>query len=83
MNNKCQLENALTLTKSIAMLYVNATIESSNKKVNEVMDNGLKASLKMQQELYQMMKEDNYYQTSNVSSTAINKILTKISKQGN
>lgn len=83
MNNKCQLENALTLTKSIAMLYVNATIESSNKKVNEVMDNGLKASLKMQQELYQMMKEDNYYQTSNVSPTSINKILTKISKQGN
>ena len=46
MNNKFQLENALTLTKSIAMLYVNATIESSNKKVNEVMDNWSKSITK-------------------------------------
>lgn len=80
MNDKCLLENILTLTKSLATLYINAAIESSNTKVNEVMENGLARSLELQQSLYQMMSEDGYYQITNVNASAIKKVLNKINK---
>lgn len=80
MNDKCLLENILTLTKSLATLYINAAIESANTKVNEVMENGLARSLELQQSLYLMMSEDGYYQITNVNAPAIKKVLTKINK---
>ena len=48
VNNKTYLENALTLTKSLSMLYINATIESSNEETRAVFHNGLLVNLEMQ-----------------------------------
>ena len=55
---KCLYENILTLTKSLTTLYLNGTIESSNEDVRKVFDNGLAENLKLHDELYQAMKED-------------------------
>lgn len=78
MNDKLILENALTLTKSLAMLYVNATIESSNKKVTDCMNKGLNDVLNIQQKLYQEMSNDGFYQITNLNKPEIAKILNKL-----
>lgn len=83
MMDKCTLENILTLTKSLAMLYVNGTIESSNKAVRNVMGDGLKEVLKLQNELYKTMSEDGYYAVTNIAKKEIEKTLTKLTKGAN
>lgn len=80
MNNKCIYENVLTLTKSLSMLYMNGTIESSTKKVRDFMEKGLKDTLKMQDDIYQAMSEDGYYSVTNVSESSICKLLNKMEK---
>lgn len=78
MTDKYTLENILTLTKSLTMLYVNGVIESSDKKNRDFMEEGLKENLKLQDELYQSMSDDGYYSVTKLSTTEINKTLTKI-----
>ena len=78
VNNKTYLENALTLTKS--MLYINATIESSNEETRAVFHNGLLVNLKMQDEIYQNMKDDKYYNPENIKTSEIKKTLKKLTK---
>lgn len=80
VNNKVILESVLTLTKSLNMLYINAAIESSNEEPRAVFENGLDMSLEMQDELYQNMKSDGYYEVSNVKSSEIKKIYKKLTK---
>lgn len=80
MEEKCRLENILTLTKSLTMIYINGVIESSNEKTRKVMLDGLDNSLDLQDELYQSMKENGYYQVCNVESKEINKTLSKLTK---
>lgn len=80
MNNKVILENILTLTKSLNTLYLNGTIEASNKEVRKMMEKGLQDSLNMQEEIYQMMVDDGYYQVCNVKSTEIEKLYNKLTK---
>lgn len=80
MNNKYLYENILTLTKSLTMIYINGTIEASNKKIRNVMEKGLKECLLMQDEIYQKMSNDGYYDVANITSTEIKKFLKKINK---
>lgn len=80
MNNKVILENILTLTKSLNTLYLNGAIEASNKDVRKIMEKGLEESLKMQEEIYQMMVDDGYYQVCNVKETEIEKLYSKLTK---
>lgn len=80
MNNKCIYENVLTLTKSISMLYMNGTVESSTKEVRDFMEKGLKDVLKMQDDIYQRMSDDGYYSVSKVTQSNITKLLNKIKK---
>lgn len=83
MNNKCIYENILTLTKSLSMLYMNGTVESSTKDVRDFMEKGLKDVLKMQDDLYQTMSDDGYYSVSNVTESNITKLLNKINEDEN
>lgn len=80
MNSKIIYENILTLTKSLVMLYVNGAIESSNEDVKKVMEKGLQDSMKFQDEIYQAMKEDGYYQVTNVKETEIKKLYDKLTQ---
>lgn len=80
MSNKVIFENVLTLTKSLGTLYLNGTIEASNKDVRKMMEKGLQETLCMQEEIYQMMVDDGYYQVCNVKPTEIEKLYSKLTK---
>lgn len=80
MNSKIVLENALTLTKSLAMLYINGLIESSNNKVKKFMEEGLSIVLDMQEEIYKMMVEDGFYCVNNVKESEITNLYKKLIK---
>ena len=76
--DKYTLENVLTLTKSLITLYENGAVESSNKKVRNLMEDGLSNSLNMQDTLYQTMKDDGFYTVSDVKTSEIEKLYTKL-----
>ncbi len=76
--DKYGLENVLTLTKSLITLYETGAVESSNKKVRDLMEQGLKECLDMQDTLYQAMKDDGMYTVENVAESAIKKVCTKL-----
>lgn len=78
---KCLYENILTLTKSLTTLYLNGTIESSNEDVRKVFDNGLAENLKLQDELYQAMKEDEFYTVQNEKESDVKKVFDKLNKE--
>ncbi|MCX4364754.1 MAG: spore coat protein [Bacilli bacterium] len=81
--DKYTLENVLTLTKSLITLYENGTVESSNKKVRSLMENGLSDTLNMQDTLYQTMKDDGYYNVQNVKETEVLKLYDKLNEDTN
>ena len=74
------LENILTLTKSLVMLYINAVVESTNENVRSLFYDGLVATLEMQNEIYQAMKNDEYYQVCNVKESDIKNLYNKLIK---
>lgn len=76
--DKYTLENVLTLTKSLITLYADGTVESSNKKVRNLMEDGLSDTLNMQDVLYQTMKDDGFYNTSDVKPSEVEKLYTKL-----
>lgn len=80
MSNKVILETILTLTKSLNTLYLNGAIEASNKETRKMMEKGLQESLSMQEEIYQMMVNDGYYQVCNVKPTEIEQLYCKLTK---
>ncbi len=81
--DKYTLENVLTLTKSLITLYENGTVESSNKNVRSLMENGLSDTLNMQDTLYQTMKDDGYYNVQNVKETEVLKLYDKLNEDTN
>lgn len=81
--DKYTLENVLTLTKSLITLYENGTVESNNKKVRNIMEDGLSDALNMQDVLYQTMKDDGFYTVSDVKTTEIEKLYTKLKEDTN
>ncbi len=76
--DKYGLENVLTLTKSLITLYETGAVESSNKKVRDLMEQGLKECLDMQDTLYQSMKDDGMYTVENVAESVVKKTYTKL-----
>ena len=54
-------ENVLTLTKSLATLYLTGATECANESVRKVLINGLDEILILQDDIYQTMSEDGFY----------------------
>lgn len=81
MTEKDELINYLTLTKSLAMLYINGAIESSNKSVRKLMLDGLDYTLEMQEDLYNTMVDIGYYKTTNVDKQTIEKLCQKLNQE--
>jgi len=81
VDNKTKLENILTLTKSLCMLYINGEIESVNKDARKLMENGLKESLKLQEEIFIYMMNNNMYNISNVKESVVSTTYNKILKE--
>ena len=78
MDEKTILENVLTINKSLIMLSINGTIESSNEKITNFFKEALISLLDMQEETFKLMSEKNYYQIKNVKKDDIAKIYTKL-----
>ena len=71
-------ENILSLQKSLCTLYLNGAIESSNDDVRKVMETGLALSLDLQDEIYQIMKDDGFYNVENLKESEIKKVCNKL-----
>ncbi len=78
MNDKLILESMLLLLKSTVEVYVHGTLESSNKKVHTALKYGLDEIMKMQEEVFYLMSDFNYYQIKNIKKEEITKELKKL-----
>ena len=63
----------LLILKSNVEVYVHGTLESSNNKVRNTLKNGLDMTMSMQEDLYNLMTDYNWYQVKNIKCTEIEK----------
>ena len=80
MEDKELMENHLSLVKGICDLYLHGMIESSTKEVHEQFQNALNEELNIQNKLYNLMKERNWYQTDEADISKINIAKQKVSQ---
>ena len=75
MEDQELMENYLSLVKGICDLYLHGMIESSTAEVHTQFQNALNEELNIQNKLYNLMKERNWYQTdeADISKIAIAK----------
>lgn len=81
MNDKLCLENYLLILKSTVEVYVHGTLESSNPDVRSLLKNSLNEILSSQADTYDKMKELGFYETEEVSESAISDTLTKLNSE--
>lgn len=75
---KYELENILTLTKSLINLYINANVEASNKEVLKFTFNQLKTTLELKEKLFEAMQEDGFYNVSCIDTKTIKSTYKKL-----
>ena len=80
MNDQELMTNYLSLLKSNVEVYVHGTIESSNKKVRDVIKCGLDETLNGQERTFNEMVSSNMYKVSNIKSSDVKKVHDKIVK---
>ncbi|MBR1540017.1 MAG: spore coat protein [Clostridia bacterium] len=71
MEDKDLMENHLCLVKGICDLYLHGMIESSTAEVHKQFQNALNEELNIQNKLYNLMKERNWYQTDEADMSKI------------
>lgn len=76
MEEKLMMSNVLTNIKSLCGLLMNATIESPNnwKELNATLDN----YIELQNELYQSMVNEGWYQIENADVSKIEQLKQKL-----
>jgi len=80
MEEETILNMILTISKNMCEILFHGNIESSNKKVETTFNDALNSYLDIQKEIFEIMKEKNYYTLSTVSSTKIEDVKTKHEK---
>ena len=81
MNDQMLLDSYLLLLKSTVEVYVHGTLESSNKKVRELLNKSLNSTLNMQNTTYIEMTNYGWYKVNNVDSNCIEKVLSKLENE--
>ena len=71
MEDKDLMENHLSLVKGICDLHLHGMIESSTKEVHEAFQNALNEELNIQNKIYNLMKERNWYKTDEADLSKI------------
>ena len=71
-------ENVLTLTKSLATLYLTGATECANESDRKVLVAGLDEILVLQDDIYQTMSEDGYYDVKNIDKDQICMVYDKL-----
>ena len=80
MDDKLLFNNMLLILKSNMEVYTHGTLESCNPDVRETIQYGLDTTLKLQQELFDEMSLNGWYQISNVDSKKICQTYNKVNK---
>ena len=75
--NKLVMENYLLVLKSTVEVYVHGTLESSNKKVRELLKSNLNNTMSSQADTYNLMTKYGWYTINNVDTTKIQETLDK------
>ena len=83
MNDKELMTNYLSILKSNVEVYVHGTLESSNKKVREVIRCGLEETLNAQERTFNEMVDANMYQVSNIKASDVKKVYNKLCQSNN
>ena len=78
MNDKLLMENYLLILKSTVEVYVHGTLESSNENVRLILKKCLDETMKHQANTYDLMKNNGWYNVSNVSCKEINKTINNL-----
>lgn len=79
MEDKMLMEGLLWDTKVLADLCLHGSIESSTKEVHESFLIALKDVLQMQNDIYNLMSNEGWYQTEAVEKTKIEQAKQKFS----
>lgn len=74
MNNELVFNNYLLILKSSTEVYVHGTLESKNKKVRELLKNGLIETVTNQGMTYDFMTENGWYNVENIKKEEIKKL---------
>ena len=77
-NNQIFLDSYLLLLKSTVEVYVHGTLESSNKKVRNLLKSSLDNIMSMQYNTYNKMTDLGYYEIQNVDRNIICKTINKL-----
>ena len=83
MSDQELVVNYLSILKSNVEVYVHGTIESSNKKVREVIKCCLDETLNAQERTFNELVNANMYEVSNVKSSDIKKVCSKLCQKRN
>ena len=76
--DKLLCEQMLLILKSNVEVYVHGTLESSNNKVRNALKNGLDMTMSMQEDLFNIMTDYNWYQVKNIKCSDIEKVYSKL-----
>lgn len=77
-NEQIFLDSYLLLLKSTVEVYVHGTLESSNKKVRNLLKTSLDDTMSMQYTTYNKMTDLGFYKIENIDKITICKTINKL-----
>ena len=77
MEDRDLMENELLVIKGVCDLYLHGTIESTTAEVHEAFKCALNESLDIQNKIYNLMKDNGWYNTENAEQEKINQTKQK------
>lgn len=81
MEDKDLMEQELLTIKGVCDLYLHGTIEANTAEVHMAFKDALNESLDIQNKIYNLMKERNWYQTDTAEQTKIDTVKQKFLNQ--
>ena len=81
MQDKELMEQELLTIKGVCDLYLHGALEATTAEVHMAFKDALNESLNIQNKLYNLMKERNWYQTDNAEQTKIDSAKQKFIAQ--
>lgn len=77
-NDQMFLDSYLLLLKSTVEVYVHGTLESTNKKVRNLLKSSLDDTMSMQYNTYNKMTDLGFYKIQNIDKSTICKTISKL-----
>lgn len=77
MEDRDLMEKELLIIKGVCDLYLHGAIESTTAEVHTAFKEALNESLDIQNKIYNLMSEKNWYQTTTVEQTKIDMVKQK------